>query len=379
MVVGLGNNLTASVSLATDAEFTGTCRICRWHPCWHTSAAEYAQRWTSPAVLTALPALLASRGLQPDSAAGGMVAVHVRCSDIPFAKNPLYHLPSVRYWSWAIDQLRRASDSRHAIVHHDGHWSGSTRSQSSDRIAACEEYAAAVAHYLRRNGYSTTLAPRGLSEQLALQSMLGADALLTTCPSSFSFLPGLVKLDLDRRWSTGRDGTHERARSRVEGTAQSAEGTGRRTAAKGGVLRALSRQRGLAPRGVSRYITPQFYAEAELFPSFYASMPRGWRVGARGRCSAPLPNLSEAVRISFRAHVRQGAYVRRRVQHAPTYARLRAYEHMHRHVSTPACHSAGYASCPGAGSLRDLMVQTRGTMRTGLPPWRIHASSQLEG
>lgn len=248
MTVGLGNNLTARVSQATDAAYVG-CRLCRWHPCWHLSAGAYAEAWTSPSVLSAIPSLLAAYGLRPDTSMRTKVAVHVRCSDVPFARHPLYHLPSPTFWKWALQRLLLATASRDAVVHHDAHWTPSSRA-TKDRVGACSEYAAAVCRVLERAGFRVTLATN-LSDRQAFEAMLGSEAVLTTTPSSFSFLPGLTKLKGHRS---------------------------------------------------SAFITPQFYTEVSRFAPYYQAQPRGWRVGARDRCGMHLANLSGALPAGWAMH-----------------------------------------------------------------------------
>ena len=125
--------------------------------------------------------------LKPATQYNNTVAVHARCSDVPFNKHPIYHLPAPSYWSWAIATLLKATSVREAIVHHNGRFG----IVSGSRAGACNALARSMCDALLRAGFRSCILAPAMSDREAFEAMLGSAALLTTMPSSFSLLPGL--------------------------------------------------------------------------------------------------------------------------------------------------------------------------------------------
>ena len=213
--VGLGNHLTANLTQALGG-YDGHCLLCSWHPCWHSSATAYYDHWQR-AVQNLLPSKLNAINLKPATQYNNTVAVHARCSDVPFNKHPIYHLPAPSYWSWAIATLLKATSVREAIVHHNGRFG----IVSGSRAGACNALARSMCDALLRAGFRSCILAPAMSDREAFEAMLGSAALLTTMPSSFSLLPGLS----------------------------------------------------IATRNPTSFITPLFYAETSRFDDWYKNVP----------------------------------------------------------------------------------------------------------
>lgn len=185
---GMGNALVMDSSAHFAKPRPGKSPVGLWNPAYFNGASDYASHWAQ--VAPHLEEHLASRyALFADPSYRGVTAVHLRCSDVPFKRMPMYHLPTPSYWAWVRRELHAAGAPRRVVVFNSTSWGGPKAEES----AACEAYAAGVATFLRASGMDVSHAPEAMSEYETLEALLGASAVVAGMPSSFSFLPGVAK------------------------------------------------------------------------------------------------------------------------------------------------------------------------------------------
>ena len=202
-------------------------------PTWHHDAAWHPHVWASAeayvsfvhAVAPLVPSTYACRcGIEPLSNFSDAVALHVRCSDAPFARNKDYHLPEPAYWPYVIRRLREARAPRRLVILADTthHTHGRPTFPNDAERRACTRHAEALGAFFERHGFETPVylgrgggggsgaagggggrggdrfelgdGGVGGSSTRALEVMLGAHTLVASMASSFSWFSGIAKI-----------------------------------------------------------------------------------------------------------------------------------------------------------------------------------------
>ena len=140
------------------------------------------------------------------------VAVHIRCSDVPFLKNWNTHLPDPSYFAFVASHLHKHNAPRRLVIYsssahtgvgtgRDTMWYGRSEERlfpNDEERRACGALTDGVSAFFTSRGFAVTLAPRDESSEATLANLLGSSFVVQTSTSSFSFWPGLVKAISDQ-------------------------------------------------------------------------------------------------------------------------------------------------------------------------------------
>ena len=177
-------------------------RLASWHPHVHADASHYAGFVTRIAPLV-LPTFECGCGLTPDAAFADAVAVHVRCSDVPWVKNKDYHVPDPAYWPFVAKWLRAVRAPRRVLIFNaSSHRTGDRPAvPSAEERAMCARWAGAIGTFFHGHGFAVSQF-EGRGEREAMRALLGAHTIVAAMASSFSFFAGLAKRPLRERFVT---------------------------------------------------------------------------------------------------------------------------------------------------------------------------------
>lgn len=176
--------------------------LAAWHPHVWDSAESYA-RFVSKVAPLVEATYACGCGILPNARLSRSVAIHVRCSDVPWVRNKDYHLPDPAYWPFVERWMRRSNAPRHVLILNEtSHRTGGRLSfPNADERRACVDLAAAIGDFFASHGFSVSYF-RQRGEAAALSALLGAHTLVMGVASSFSFFAGLSKRPLHERFIT---------------------------------------------------------------------------------------------------------------------------------------------------------------------------------
>ena len=141
------------------------------------------------------------RPVVPSSAQAEFVALHWRCSDVPFTRHRLYHLPHASYLGFVLRHLLARGAPRRLILLGTDHTDKLRPGYpNAAERRACDVLGNASIRLFESHGFAVSRHRGGAHDALA--HMLGAHTLVTTMASSFSFFAGLAKRPLRDRFLT---------------------------------------------------------------------------------------------------------------------------------------------------------------------------------
>ncbi len=180
-----------------------SCRPSRFHfnltklwafPSVHKSSAAYVK--AIKCGTARLRDLYASRGIEPIPA--DAVFIHFRCSDAPFVYNRGFPMVRAAYIDFALGEAsRRHPDVDTLIIescsHHASTSSQVELSNSAANKQGCSRFSRALAGYINRRWPRFLVRVMCFPEGESVRRMLGSRMLITTMPSTFSFVSGVQK------------------------------------------------------------------------------------------------------------------------------------------------------------------------------------------
>ena len=189
----LNETLLQNISFKQLNSIPDSCQTSdRYWSEWNMYECKNKDYWIKlrPILYTILNKVLTKLGLSSNIK---YPVLHLRCNDSPFNGHFHYTLPHYNYYNWVKQSIQKKYKNKYNTwIITTGCMENTRRAMTKGNCGLCDQYITHLRNYLRKGGINTIYYKnRSVLEDFS--SFFYTPILITTSPSSMSFIPGVCK------------------------------------------------------------------------------------------------------------------------------------------------------------------------------------------